>query len=147
MFEENLVKAIDDKSQELAEEVNSLIESLSKNSPGSAKVKAMIDQADSLDQSGDHFESLKVYTEALKQYRNEKEEQKSLSLNAYRFIVRQLDKIGEFMEDLDDGAIKLEEGQISPALNSYERSVGIDFAPGRNIVERAMLRLHELKAS
>jgi tetratricopeptide (TPR) repeat protein len=145
MFRTNLHKAIDRKSAEMGRKTKGLLEKLFEESPPSQEVMALIERADSLAQSGQNFEALKLYTDALRRYRSEKEGQRALSLRAYRRIVKHLEKVDDFLDGLKDGDEKLNEGEIASALNAYKRAVGIDFAPGRNIAEKAELKLRELR--
>ena len=145
MFQDNLRKAIDRKSAQMIEMTEKLLKRLFKESPPSQKILSLLEKADSLSRSGGHLEALKTYAEAMRQYRAEKERARALSLNNYRRLVRRLDEIEEFLKGLRDGDDRLNRGQISSALSSYQRVVGIDFAPGRDMAEKAYLKLKELK--
>ncbi|MCD6507914.1 tetratricopeptide repeat protein [Candidatus Poribacteria bacterium] len=145
MFQDNLREAIDRKSAQMIERAKKLLKRLFKESPPSQKILSTLEKADSLSQSGRHFEALKTYAEAMRQYRAEKERAKAISLNNYRRLAKYLGEIEELLKDLRDGDEKLSKGQISSALSSYQKAVGIDFAPGRDIAEKAYLKLSELK--
>ena len=143
MFQDNLRKAIDRKSAQMIERAKKLLKRLFKESPPSQKILSTLEKTDSL--SGRHFEALKTYAEAMRQYRAEKERAKAISLNNYRRLVKYLGEIEELLKDLRDGDEKLSKGQISSALSSYQKAVGVDFAPGRDIAEKAYLKLNELE--
>ena len=145
MFQDNLRKAIDRKSAQMVKGAKKLLKRLFKESPPSQKILVILEEADSLSRSGRHFEALKTYAEALRRYRAEKEGTRAISLNNYRRLVRRLSEMEEFLKDLRDGDEKLDKGQISSALSSYQKAVGIEFAPGRDIAEKAYMKLSELK--
>lgn len=145
MFQDNLHKAIDRKSARMIETTKKLLKRLFKEAPPGQEILSVLERGDSLSRSGRHFEALKTYVEALRRYRAEKEGARAISLNNYRRLVRRLSQMEEFLKDIKDGDGRLSKGQISSALSSYQKAVGIDFAPGRDIAEKAYLKLSELR--
>ena len=145
IFEANLRKAVKRKSAELIEGLKSMMKEILKESPPSERVSSILREAESLERQGMKLEALKGYVRALREFRAEGESKGTLPLSLHRRITRALRRAEEFLRDLRDGDEKLAEGRISSALSSYDRAVGLTFPPGRDLFEKASLKLRELK--
>jgi tetratricopeptide (TPR) repeat protein len=136
LFHENLNKAIQDKSHDfifgrnLIPSAKSLIASFTQPSD--------VTVAERLENEGNYHEAFIAYAEAIHRYKVDKDNTpggltKEIRERIYNFET----KAHDFLKNLRDVRRYESDGQPSRALYPYSQAVGFDFAPGRNIYEKA----------
>ena len=137
-FEENLGKAIEDKSATLVENAESLLNSL----PASDRPSVI-----NLGVSAAYYDTFVAYRKKLHKYKIDKDLKGGLAPSTRKRFRKFEKESNTFVEDLKQARENEGEGRISTALYYYDQAVGLSFAPSRSIYEKALFKSNKFQYS
>ena len=137
-FEENLGKAIEDKSETLVENAESLLNSL----PASDRLSVI-----NLGVSAAYYDTFVAYRKKLHKYKIDKDLKGGLAPSIRKKFRKFEKESNTFVEDLKQARENEGEGRISTALYYYDQAVGLSFAPSRSIYEKALFKSNKFQYS
>ena len=147
-FDNNLDKAIKDKTVELLNEAKRLLDKLTKDEETlDETIRSGIAAAQRLETGGTYKEAFEAYNNVLHRHKASLESSGSLSEKLTQKIDDYEKKAKEFSKNLKDADDYKSRGQLSSALYSYDMAVGLDFPPTRQLYEKALLQRDKIKAS
>ena len=131
IFNDNLEKAIQQKSLEFIPEAKTVISEFPQ--------PPVVSNAQALEGQGSFYDALVAYVEAIHRYKVDGDIDGGLNKELRERIRNFETKANEFLKNLRDARRYESEARRSTALYYYDQSVGLDFAPSRNLYEKAIL--------
>ena len=148
MFDRNLQKAIDDKIDNLLQEAKALVEKINKIPAALDKdMQSKISTAQSYETTGKSKQAFEVYSEVVHLYKNRKGSGTAISSKIEAEISDYDKRAEDFSKNLRDARRYESEEQQSSALYAYDRAVGLNFAPTRELYENALLQRDRIQIS
>ena len=131
LFNENLEKAIQDKSLELIPDLKTLSSEILPS--------ADVQEAHRLETEGRNYDALVAYAEAVHRYKVDKEIDGGLDKELRERIHSIEIRVSDFLKRLREARRYDAEGRRNSALSSYEQAVGLTFAPSPNLYRKALI--------
>ena len=133
LFDENLEKAIQQKSLKLIPE----LKTLSSEMPQSPDLL----EAQKLENEGQYYNALVAYTEVVHRYKVDKDKDIRGGLDKeLREQIRNVEtKVNDFLKNLREARRYDAEGSRSTAIYFYDQAVGLRFAPSSNLYGKAVI--------
>jgi len=148
MFNGNLKKAIDDKIDNMLQEAKALVEKITKI-PGSLDedMQANISKAQSYETTGKYEKAFEAYSAAIHLYKSQKGSGTAISPKLEAEIREYDERAEDFSKNLRDARRYESQEQQSSALYAYDRAVGLNFAPTRELYENTLLQRDRIQIS
>jgi len=131
LFNDNLKKAIQQKSLEFIPEAKTVISEFPQ--------PLVVSNAQALEDQGSFDDAFVAYVETIHRYKVDGDIHGGLNKELRERIRNFETKANEFLKNLRDARRYESEARRSTALYYYDQSVGLDFAPSRNLYEKAIL--------
>jgi len=148
IFDNNLKKAIDSKTDNLLEEAKALLEKITKI-PGSLdkNMQDNISKAQNYEITGEHQKAFEAYSDVIHLYKSLKESPKSIPQKLQADISDYDKRVTDFIKNIRDARRYESEEQQSRVLPAYDNAVGLNFAPTRELYENTLLQRDRIQIS
>ena len=148
IFDSNLKKGIDDRTNDMLEEAKALVEKITKISGTlDEDMQANISKAQNDETTGKYEKALEAYSDAIHLYKNQKGSGASIPQKLQAEISDYDKRVTDFIKNIRDARRYESEEQQSSALYAYDRAVGLTFAPTRELYENALLQRDRIQIS
>jgi len=143
-FEDNLNSAVEDKTAQLLNEAKRLMDKLTRDAVTlDTTTQNSIATAQKLEIEG----TFEAYSNALHLYKTVLESSDILPDKLAQTIDDYEERAKEFIKNLKDADNYKSGGRLSNALYAYDKAVGLDFLPTKELYEKALLQRDIIKAS